>query len=162
MLYAAYGSNLHPVRLTERIASATFVATAFLPNWSLRFHKRSKDDSGKCNIVRGGDGVYVAVFEVSAADKRRLDTIEGVGSGYTEAVLQVPGNGDCHAYVAQESWVDDVLLPYDWYRELVLWGARFHGFPPGYVRLIESQQVWRDTDAERSARAWETVERIRP
>lgn len=161
MLYAAYGSNLHPLRLQERVASAAFVATAFLPDWSLRFHKRSKDESGKCNIVRGSEGVHVAVFEVSAADKRRLDTIEGVGFGYAEAMLQIPGVGECHAYVAQASWVDDALLPYDWYRELVLWGARFHGFPPDYVRSIESLQVRRDSDAERSARAWQIVERIR-
>lgn len=160
MLYAAYGSNLHPLRLTSRIASAAFVATAFLPDWSLRFHKRGKDNSGKCNIVRGSDGVHVAVFEVSTADKRRLDTIEGVGFGYSEAVLPVPGIGECHAYVAQQSHVDDALLPYDWYRELVLWGARCHRFPPAYVQRIESLPVLQDADPERSASAWRIVERI--
>lgn len=158
MLYAAYGSNLHPVRLTRRIPSATFVATAFLPRWSLHFHKRSKDSSGKCNIVRGSNGVHVAIFEVSIEDKRTLDGIEGVGFGYAEALLQVPGVGECHTYVAEESHVDEALLPYDWYRAMVLGGARFHGFPRDYLQVIESIGAWPDPDAARSAREWRTVD----
>jgi len=161
MLYAAYGSNLHPIRLTQRITSAALVATAFLPKWSLRFHKRSKDDSGKCNIVRGSDGVRVAIFDVSIEDKRTLDQIEGVGFGYAEALLQVPGIGECHTYVAEEGYVDEALRPYDWYRELVLGGARFHGFPQDYLKAIESIGAWPDPDAHRSAREWQTVDRFR-
>lgn len=157
MLYAAYGSNLHPVRLTQRIASAALVTTALLPEWSLRFHKRSKDDSGKCNIVGGGDGVHVAVYEVNTEDKLTLDRIEGVGFGYAEALLQVPGVGECHTYVAEESHVDEELLPYDWYRAMVLGGARFHGFPRDYLQVIESIGVWPDPDAERRAREWQRV-----
>lgn len=161
MLYAAYGSNLHPLRLAERLPSAQLAGTARLRDWSLRFHKRSKDESGKCSIVPGKDGVWLAIFEISEEDKLTLDRIEGVGDGYRHASLDVPQFGDCASYVAQTSHIDDSLQPYDWYRELVLAGAMFHGFPRDYVARIESVQTIPDPDAERSASQWTLARRIR-
>ena len=79
MKYAAYGSNLHPLRLSRRLPSAELISSAYLPDWSLHFHKRSIDESGKCNIRRGGSGVHYAIFEISLEDKLALDRIEGVG-----------------------------------------------------------------------------------
>ena len=161
MLYAAYGSNLHPLRLAGRISSALLVKTSFLPNWSLHFHKRSKDGSGKCNILSGGDGVYIAIFEISVADKHVLNKIEGLGFGYTETTLRIPQIGDCVTYVAQESHIDDSLIPYDWYRELVLIGARIHEFPADYLSRISSLATHQDPDPNRRAKRWNTVELVR-
>ena len=96
--YAAYGSNLHPVRLINRTPTARLLGTARLPDWSMQFCKRSKDASGKCTLVPGSDGVHAAIFELSAADKQVLDDIEGVGKGYSEISLHVPGYGDCFSY----------------------------------------------------------------
>ncbi|MEJ2127274.1 MAG: gamma-glutamylcyclotransferase [Woeseiaceae bacterium] len=149
MKYAAYGSNLHPLRLSQRISSAQLVSTGYLPDWSLHFHKLSKDDSGKCNIRFGGKGVHVAIFEISARDKLTLDQIEGVGAGYSEITLYIPGVGECASYVAMESHIDDSLRPYDWYKELVLIGARSHGFPDDYVDQIESVPACSDTNQDR-------------
>jgi len=157
MRYAAYGSNLHPLRLTDRISSAQLLATSFLPNWSLRFHKRSNDKSGKCNIVAGGDGVHLAIFEVSANDKLALDKIEGIGFGYSEIMLSIPKVGDCASYIADESHIDDSLLPYDWYKKLVLIGARGHGFPDDYIKCIESVRALRDPDPKRRSERWKLV-----
>lgn len=94
MYYAAYGSNLHPLRLRERVASARLIGTHFLADWSLRFHKRSRDKSAKCNIDAGGSGIYVAVSDISVADMRTLDGIEGLGSGYSEAIDAVSARED--------------------------------------------------------------------
>jgi hypothetical protein len=153
MRYASYGSNLHPLRLANRLPSAQLITVGYLPNWSLRFHKRSKDQSGKCNIRIGSDGVHFAIFEISAEDKVKLDKIEGVGFGYSEISLYIPGLGDCASYTAEESHIDDSLQPYDWYKELVLIGARFHGFPNDYLKRVESIQVLRDPDLVRSVKA---------
>lgn len=160
MLYAAYGSNLHPLRLRERIASARLLTTAFLPGWALMFHKRSKDGSGKCNIRQGGDGVHLAVFDISRADKSVLDRIEGVGMGYLRHDVDVPGVGRCATYVAQASHVDDSLLPYDWYRELVLLGARAHAFPPRYVDGIAAVRSQPDPERRRDALNRRTIAAI--
>ena len=161
MLYAAYGSNLHPRRLTERASSARLMATSFLPSWSLHFHKRSNDGSGKCNILAGSDGIYVAIFDISGKDKLALDRIEGLGRGYSETLLSIPEIGDCVTYVAQQSHIDGSLAPYDWYKELVLMGARVHGFPDDYSQRISSLQATEDPDPDRRAKSWETVELIR-
>jgi hypothetical protein len=161
MLYAAYGSNLHPVRLAIRISSAKLVGTACLPHWSLRFHKRGEDESGKCSILTGEEGVQFAIFDISSEDKLALDKIEGLGSGYSEISLSIPGIGNSVAYVAEESYVDDSLQPYDWYKELVLAGARFHGFPDRYLKDIEIVQALRDPNSERRVSQWAMVDRVR-
>jgi len=161
MLYAAYGSNLHPLRLAARIPSARLVTTSFLPNWTLHFHKLSKDGSGKCNIFSGSGGIHIAIFDISVDDKLALDKIEGLGSGYSEVLLQVPGVGDCMSYTAQETHVDDSLVPYDWYKELVLMGARAHSFPDNYLNQISSCPTRKDPDPDRRAKIWQTVDMVR-
>jgi len=161
MHYAAYGSNLHPLRLTERIASARLVTTGFLPNWSLHFNKRSKDKSGKCTIRSGGAGVHVALFDMSAEDKLVLDKIEGLGNGYSEVEFSLPCVGECTAYVAAESHIDDSLMPYDWYKELVLLGGRSHGFPNDYLSRIDALPACQDPDRDRRVKGWQTVELVR-
>lgn len=159
--YAAYGSNLHPLRLGKRLSSARLITTGVLPGWSLYFHKRGKDKSAKCSILAGGGGVYCAIFEITAADKSILDGIEGVGFGYSEIMLSIPGVGRCYSYVAEESHIDDSLLPYDWYHELVLIGARTHGFPDDYLKRIESRQALRDPDPNRRTENWKTIKMIK-
>jgi len=159
MLYAAYGSNLHPLRLARRVSSAEFVGTGFLPDWSLHFHKRGADGSGKGNVLSGGEGVHVAVFEISADDKLILDGIEG--TGYSAAFLEVPTLGDCFSYVADESHIDGTLAPYDWYKELVSIGAQMHGFPASYLNRIDAIETCQDPVSERRKMQWASVHQIK-
>lgn len=161
MLYAAYGSNLHPQRLRSRTASARLLGTAYLADWSLRFHKRSVDRSGKCSIAMGRSGVHVAVYELSASDKQLLDRIEGVGKGYTDVTIEVPGFGRCATYIAAESHVDEALVPYDWYREMVLLGCRELALPQDYVARIERVAATPDPEPQRHEENWRVVERLR-
>ena len=161
MRYAAYGSNLHPIRLSERISSAKLIGTSFLPDWSLCFHKRSLDKSGKCNIVSGSSGIHIAVYDISIADKTTLDRIEGLDCGYVEISLAVPDFGECKSYAAEDSYIDNALDPYDWYKELVLIGARAHNFPVEYIDKIDAVIARQDLDSRRNADSWKTVEKIR-
>src|SRR5438128_1900656 len=52
MLYFAYGSNMLTQRLKARVPSASPKTVAVLFDHGLRFHKRSQDGSGKCDIVK--------------------------------------------------------------------------------------------------------------
>ena len=160
MLYAAYGSNLHPTRLAQRIHSARQIGTGFVPGWYLNCHKRSKDGSAKFNIVAGGHGVYVAVFEISVGDKIKLDDIEGVGRGYHTVNLPVPQIGNCTTYVAEDSYVDESLRPYEWYKKLTTLGARAQYFPDAYLQLIDGIPAYEDPDKARHATNWRIVEAI--
>jgi len=119
------------------------------------------DTSGKCNIASPGTGVFVAVYELSSEDKDVLDDIEGIGLGYVDRAIDVPGFGECRTYIAAESHVDESILPFDWYREIVLQGCRFHGFPDSYARRIERVRVVPDPDASRSDDKWRLVDRLK-
>jgi len=159
--YAAYGSNLHPLRLARRVPSAQLLGTAHLPTRALEFHKRSADGSAKCTILEPGDGVHVAVYEFLTVEKTDLDDIEGVGIGYDHSSIDVPGFGECYTYVASTSHRNDCLKPYDWYRELVVLGCYKHGFPQDYVSRIERIATDPDPDAERGRLNWEIVRLLR-
>lgn len=147
--YAAYGSNLHPVRLTRRVKSARWIGSARVPDFELRFHKRGKDGSGKCNIVAGDGEVHVAIYEFEADEKRTLDGIEGLGMGYKESTLSVTGFGTCFTYMAADTHINESLDPFGWYKRLVLLGCNFNRFPGSYVAQIQSVDHVQDPHADR-------------
>ncbi len=159
--YAAYGSNLHPLRLELRTPSAKLLGTDFHPGYSLRFHKLSRDASGKCGIFEGSTGVWFAVYELKRDDRRKLDAIEGVGAGYEIGVISLPEFGDCFTYIPSEDHVSAELRPYDWYREIVLQGCRYHGFPADYCKRIAATNIVDDPDAERRHNNAEILNRLR-
>jgi hypothetical protein len=89
VIYFAYGSNMLTPRLRHRAPSSVLLSTASLPQHRLRFHKRSKDGSGKCNAyptADASDAVYGALFEIPQEEKRKLDRTEGLGSGLSRAI----------------------------------------------------------------------------
>lgn len=159
--YAAYGSNLHPDRLRRRVSSASFIGTGLLPGYGLKFHKLSRNDgSGKCNIVAGGSGVHIAIFELAESDRARLDRCEGLGFGYDHHTVQVDSYGACATYIAADNAIDDSLAPLDWYKEYVLRGAQFHGFPLEYISALERQAAVMDPDHDRGQREWQSIEKL--
>ncbi len=132
-----------------------------MPGWSLQFHKRSVDGSGKCNIVNSGKGIYVAVYEMQERDKEKLDQIEGIGKGYHDFSIDVPEFGSCSTYLGFTRHICDELKPYDWYREMVLLGCRKLDFPDNYVSSIEAVRNGPDPDERRGREQWRIVERLR-
>ena len=71
--YFAYGSNLHPMRLMERVPSAELVGVAKHPNHALTFHKRSNDGSSKCNMFNSeSDLIYGAIYKLKPEHKNEL------------------------------------------------------------------------------------------
>jgi cation transport regulator ChaC len=128
MKYFAYGSNMLEERLQspKRVPDATFEATCSVRGYRLRFHKRSKDQSGKCNIVKtdsARDVVYGVVFEVPDDQLETLDSTEGVGQGYHHDYnipVQLADGTETPilAYVADSNAIDESLIPYEWYHNL--------------------------------------------
>ena len=154
VFYLAYGSNLHPLRLTARVPSALPVGVVTIPGYQLAFHKRGIDGSGKCLIYSEqapAYKVYGALYEFDVREKPALDSAEG--SGYREQLVQVTVNQETftpYKYVAQPSHIEPDLVPYDWYKALVLAGAHYHGFPPDYIDSIEAAPSIPDPDSQRA------------
>lgn len=155
VFYLAYGSNLHPVRLNERVPSALAIGVVELPGYSLAFHKRSDDDSGKCLLYiaqRDSDKTYGVLYEFDASQKPALDDAEGKGKGYFEQQVSVPLNGQNYTaffYMASSTQIDPARVPYHWYKNLVLAGAHFHDLPPDYIASIKSVPSKEDFNKQR-------------
>lgn len=156
-VYFAYGSNLLTGRLRARCPSARFIGAAEAPAMALALHKIGRDGSGKATMVRGApsDRVFGALFEIGIADRAMLDLAE---RGYTRiddfSVLR-PGGGRTRpvtTYVAPPEAIDPGLLPFDWYRDLIVAGARERGFPPAYIERIERLAIRPDPDRNRPTR----------
>lgn len=151
--YFAFGSNLHPVRLTERVPSAELMGVATCPGHRLEFHKQSDDGSGKCNMVKAGSGsdlVYGAIYRLKPEHKQVLDRYEG--SGYRDSQIVVRHDGiesPCFAYLAKQAHIVDGLMPYHWYKQLVVLGARYLGFPGSYVSSIDATGSTQDPNPAR-------------
>lgn len=145
-------------RLKERVPSAERVGMFTLGEHSLRFHKVSKKDgSGKCDALFTGNSVdYVigALFEISDNEKVALDKAEGLGFGYQEkrvTVSDAQGNSlEAVSYYATNT--DPSLLPYSWYLQHVINGAKETGVPAGYLDVLLAIKSQEDPDRERDAR----------
>ncbi len=155
-LYLAYGSNLHPLRLGERVPSAAFEAVVALPGHRLAFDKRGRDGSGKCNLATSADPahrVLAAVYSLDVAEVRLLDRFEGAGYEHQGLELEVAGRRrSVYAYVAPPQHCDPRLKPFHWYRELVYLGARHHGFPADYLQYLAAVDAIEDRDRDRRNR----------
>ncbi|GJL66203.1 MAG: hypothetical protein NPIRA05_11740 [Nitrospirales bacterium] len=166
LYYLAYGSNLHPVRLRERVPSAELLDVVKLRPYRLAFQKRGQDGSSKCNLARTGedsDEVYGGIYHIDSAHKPLLDRFEGKGKGYHDSQLPVELHGKeyaCFTYLAQPSYIEHNLKPYHWYKTLVVLGAKHLRFPDTYVRSIESIESVEDPDEERRMQHQKLIERI--
>lgn len=139
--YFAYGSNLCQARLIERVPSARYDRIARLSGHDLRFHKHGKDGSGKADAYATGSSdhaVWGTLVEVPAGDWATLD---GHEPGYDRLVVEVelPGAGTrcrAHTYVAQPAVIDSSMMPFVWYREMVVGGGIARGLPDHYLARI--------------------------
>lgn len=160
MKYFAYGSNMLEERLTspKRVPDAVFLSTGSVQGYILRFHKRSTDGSGKCNIVitdSARDVVYGVVFEVPDNQLEALDRAEGVGHGYHhnyDIPVRLADGTEMPMlkYIADTNAIDDTLIPYVWYHRLVIVGSEQHRLPEEYIANLRRVPSSEDLDPNRA------------
>jgi gamma-glutamylcyclotransferase (GGCT)/AIG2-like uncharacterized protein YtfP len=159
--YFAYGSNLLPKRIEQRVGPLTSIGAAILPNQKINFSKISTDGSGKCTIVPcRRQNVHGVVYELSLRAKALLDEIEGIGKGYQSVLYKIDGFGECFAYVAEPAYIDENIKPYEWYKQLVLQGCQFHRFPKTYIKRIQSYESIPDLNQLRSDNNLRLIKRL--
>lgn len=157
LLYFAYGSNMAPQRLQERVPSARPLQRALLTGHALRFHKHSRvDGSAKCDACHTGvvaDSVHGLLYRMLVAERPALDRAEGLGRGYEIKTVELVLAGDerVSAFTYYATDITTGLRPYGWYREHVLRGARYAELPQAYIAAIEAVAVMPDPDPERHA-----------
>ena len=115
---------------------------------------RTEDDS---------DLVYGAIYTLDRTHKPLLDAFESRGAGYIDRQVAVSGeNGTshCFTYLAQESHIDENTRPYHWYKELVVQGAHYLGFPQAYIASIEAVGSHSDQNISRCLAHNQLLKRI--
>ena len=136
-LYFAYGSNLCSERLHSRVGSARALGPARLPGRRLSMDKRGSDGSGKANLrPEGGCEVWGVVYDLGSGGWPALDACE---AGYTRVAVEVLTAFESlrvDTYLSERLTLDPV--PFDWYKRLIVEGAREHGLPEEWVRVLES------------------------
>jgi len=164
--YFAYGSNLHPVRLIERVPSAELVGVAKHHRHRLIFHKMSNDGSSKCNMFNSdstSDLILGAIYKLNPEHKDELDKYEVKEYGYIDKQIMLKHNGKqytCFTYYAQQSSIVDNLPPYHWYKKLVILGAQYLQFPDYYISAIEAVASADDPNEKRRKEKEKLIESI--
>jgi len=152
----AYGSNMLVARMRERAPLSKAVSAGQLVGFELCWNKRSRDGSGKCSVTETGHPKHVVwgvAYEMGASDKSSLDRAEGLGQGYAERAVNIHTQaGRLSALTYYATSIDPGIRPYDWYRDLVIAGAREHELPEEYVRILEKVATVLDSDSDRAAK----------
>lgn len=166
IFYFAYGSNMLSSRLqaADRCPSAKPLGIATLSGHELRWHKRSRDGSGKCDIVAAAPdtSVFGVLYEIAGNEKDALNRAEGFNKGYEEIEVEITLAGRQIASAAYRATdTDPERRPYTWYRALVVAGAREHCFPATYISQLEATPADEDTDRERHNKNMALIGRIR-
>ena len=154
MFYFAYGSNMLTARLAERVPTVRPVGRGWLSRHRLHFHLSGSDESGKCNVLHTGedrDIVHGALYELDAERLDRLHAAEGPPYAFLELEINTPdGLLRAATYRGRAEYLDDRLVPFDWYRDFVVHGGREHGLPADYVAALEVVPCQSDPDAKRA------------
>ena len=168
MKYFAYGSNMHTPHLLQQVPDATVLGIAKLKGYQLFFHKLGQEDgSGKCNIIpvrHGSCEVYGVLYDIPPRSRYILDKAEKLGYGHqdmtlkvtpllphTQGYLESPEGVFAFTYIAHSGQVRDNLMPFTWYKNTVLLGAREHHLPEEYIRELEQYVAIPDPDITRES-----------
>ena len=110
--------------------------------------------------------MHGVVFDIEEHQISELDKHEGVGHGYSRkqrrfTISRVEYN--VLMYVADADYINDALVPYKWYFDLVVAGAEQHNLPRDYLAGLCAVPYVRDPKPDRETRleALDALERYR-
>ena len=123
--------------MCSRAPSATAIGRARLLDKRMVCNKKSRDGSGKANLVGSrGDLVWGVLYEIDSAELDKLDQIE---CDYQRVKLHILTEQDnsIPAYVYISVNLTNDPVPYKWYKDLIIMGARKHQLPKDYLEYLE-------------------------
>lgn len=129
-------------RLAERCPSAVPLGIATANGYELSFAKKGADGSGKATLVKAtsDDAIVQGVlFKLAESDVAALDEVErnytrddNFEVDFEQKTINVT------TYIAAEKYCEIGLLPFDWYRDFCLAGAKQHGLDPQYINQLQA------------------------
>ncbi|MGI9195837.1 MAG: gamma-glutamylcyclotransferase [Candidatus Nanopelagicales bacterium] len=138
-LYAAYGSNLDPHRMSERAPHSPVAGTGWLEGWRLTFGGEDVGWEGALSMVveEPGNAVFVVLYDMHPLDEAALDAWEGISLGFWHKLrVRVQTlDGDQLAWI----YVLDAYeggLPSARYLSIIADAAEAGGAPDDYVARL--------------------------
>lgn len=135
MLYFAYGSNMKFQRISKRIKDVEFIDRGRLYDYKLLCNKKSKDGTGKANIVHHpGDLVWGVLYKIPNKHFLKLDRIEG---GYERKTFEI--KTDISGIILANAYISFKFtdtFPSSSYKDLIVQGAIEHNFPDEYIKSL--------------------------
>jgi AIG2-like family len=126
-LYLAYGSNLHKASMRRRCPDARALGTLMLQDAKLVF--RGVADA----IYFPGSVVPVGVWRLFAEDERKLDSYEGINSGfYSKETVELDDGNEAFLYVMNSK---GIYPPSQYYVDTLRAGYRDFGLDPAYLEI---------------------------
>ena len=141
-IYAAYGVNLDPRRMSQRAPFSPLAGTGWLAGWRLTFGGEEIGwDGALATVVEDQlSQVFVVLYDVTAQDERSLDEWEGLALGVWRKIrVRVTTlDGDVLAWL----YVLDAYeggLPSAHYLGVLADAAEAGGAPDDYVALLRQR-----------------------
>jgi gamma-glutamylcyclotransferase (GGCT)/AIG2-like uncharacterized protein YtfP len=138
-LYAAYGSNMDPAQMQNRCPHSPAAGTGWLVGWRLTFGGEEHGWEGALSTVveEPGSQVFVALYDITEADKVALDKWESADTGLYQIikarVSTMSGDVVAWTYVLNAF---EGGLPSARYLGLMADGAEAAGAPADYVEAL--------------------------
>jgi gamma-glutamylcyclotransferase (GGCT)/AIG2-like uncharacterized protein YtfP len=141
-LYAAYGSNLDPERMSQRAPHSPLEGSGWLEGWRLTFGGEDVSWEGPLGTVVEDPGhqVYVALYDVHPNDEKTLDEWEGVAIGLWNKIrVRVSTlDGDVTAWIYVLNAYEGGM-PSARYLGMIAEAAQAGGAPDDYVSELRSR-----------------------
>ncbi|MBS0287179.1 MAG: gamma-glutamylcyclotransferase [Proteobacteria bacterium] len=164
MKYFAYGEKMFSADLLSVVPNAKCLGVVKIMGYKLCFHNKcAQDFSGKCNIVPVKDPsqeVYGVLYEIPTRERYHLDKNQSLGYGNQEVTLKVyPEKAEndlplegifAFTYIAHKDNIFEDLVPYTWYKEQILRGAKEHHLPAKYIQYLEKFSSTPDPNVHRA------------
>jgi gamma-glutamylcyclotransferase len=144
--YFSYGSNLSKQQMLRRTGSVPPSKPAFLRDFKLAFRKVLEGEDVFATIVpTQGAIVHGVIYQCNSIAIEQLDRFEGVATGcYRRELIQVSCQDgttfECFVYIG-EAFSQTESAPSHHYLNFILSGAREHGLPSDYIRLVELRAI---------------------
>jgi gamma-glutamylcyclotransferase len=155
--YFAYGSNMDPKQIKERLGRIPKTQCASLKDYCLRFNKVDQKMAGVgyANIIHSrGKTVCGVLYEVTEEEMNKIDHYEGISRGhYRRESVEVEiasdnNNRACAiAYIAYRGKIKEGLRPTAEYLKRLLAGRKY--LPEEYLKQLEKTPlIERNPDEE--------------
>lgn len=138
--YFAYGSNMDPVQMEQRVSSARALGVGRLRGYRLAFTHKSRHGGAVADVVQAdGQEVLGVIYELTLAELGALDRQEVL---YRRIAVEIEcedtSRVDAWIYLIKQPDLESKLAPRRDYLQRILDGAKAANLPADYIARLRA------------------------